>query len=199
MKDKKICGEYTIEATIQNKMRLNKCDAYTAQQRRHQSIREEKHKLQQKEDQQRERKTRGGQEEKQAHTWKSRTVNEEKDINTQRKETEVVTGREKVDQGRIRKMGTQGEIATKPKPMEEIDTQKGEGQRKMTKERNIKTENTFSVLQEEVTEALCEEEEPSQIVKIDIDENKICEGKRREIIRKAHSEKEETHYRAYDG
>ena len=26
----KICREYTIEATIQHKMRLNKCDAFTA-------------------------------------------------------------------------------------------------------------------------------------------------------------------------
>ena len=28
--DKKICREYTIEATFQYKMRLDKCDAYTA-------------------------------------------------------------------------------------------------------------------------------------------------------------------------
>ena len=30
--DKKICGEYTIEATIQNKMRLDKCDVYKAKE-----------------------------------------------------------------------------------------------------------------------------------------------------------------------
>ena len=29
---KKICGEYTIEATILNKMRLDKCDTYTAKE-----------------------------------------------------------------------------------------------------------------------------------------------------------------------
>ena len=54
-------------------------------------------------------------------------LNEEKDKNTQRQKTEVVTGREKVGEGAIRKMGTQGEIATKPKPMEEKDAQKREG------------------------------------------------------------------------
>ena len=30
IQETKICKEYTIEATIQNKMRLDKCDAYTA-------------------------------------------------------------------------------------------------------------------------------------------------------------------------
>ena len=44
-------------------------------------------------------------------------VNEENDRNTQRQET-VVTGREKVDEVAIKKMGTQGVIATKPKPVE---------------------------------------------------------------------------------
>ena len=53
-------------------------------------------------------------------------------------------------------MGTQGEIATKPKPVEERDTQEREGQR-MTMERNINTENTLNVLQEEDTEPLREE------------------------------------------
>ena len=42
-------------------------------------------------------------------------VNREKDINTQKQETEVVTGREKVGKGAIRKLVTQGEIATNPK------------------------------------------------------------------------------------
>ena len=36
----------------------------------------------------------------------------------------VVTGREKVGEGIIRKMGTQGKIATKLKPVEEKGTQK---------------------------------------------------------------------------
>ena len=30
--DKKICREYKMEATIQNKIRLDKCDAYTAKE-----------------------------------------------------------------------------------------------------------------------------------------------------------------------
>ena len=29
---KNICGEYKMEATIQNKMRLDKCDTYTAKE-----------------------------------------------------------------------------------------------------------------------------------------------------------------------
>ena len=53
-------------------------------------------------------------------------------------------------------MGTLGEIATKPKPVEESDTQERERQRRMTKERNRKTENTFSILQEEEKEPLRE-------------------------------------------
>ena len=59
----------------------------------------------------------------------------------------------------------------------------------MTKEINIKSENTFSVLQEEDTEPLQEEEKPPQIVKIDKNEKKICKGKGRGRIRKAHSER----------
>ena len=50
----------------------------------------------------------------------------------------MATGREKVGKGVIRKMGTQGEISTKLKPAMVKDTPKKEGQRKMTKERNIK-------------------------------------------------------------
>ena len=61
----------------------------------------------------------------------------------------------------------------------------------MTKERNIKTENSFSILHEENTEILEEEEEPPQIVKKGKDEKEICERKRRGIIRKSHSEKKE--------
>ena len=112
-------------------------------------------------------------------------VNEEKDRNTQREETEVITKREKVDKEAIRKMGTQGEIATKS----EKDTQKRERQRKMTKERHIKTKNTFSVLQEEDTKSLQEEEKPPQIVKVDKDEKKIFERKRRGRKRKSQSKK----------
>ena len=63
----------------------------------------------------------------------------------------MVTGREKVGEGTIRKMETR-DIATKLQSMEEKDTQKREGQRKLS-ERNIK-KNTFRVLQEEDTELL---------------------------------------------
>ena len=56
-------------------------------------------------------------------------------------------------------MGTQEEIAIKPKPVKEKDTQKREAQRKMANQRNIKTENFFSVLQEKDTLPLREEEE----------------------------------------
>ena len=50
-------------------------------------------------------------------------VNEENDRSTQRQETEVITGREKGEEA-IRKIRTQGEIATKLKPAEEKDTKK---------------------------------------------------------------------------
>ena len=40
-------------------------------------------------------------------------VNEEKDISTQGQETKMVTRREKVGEGTIRKMGAQKEIANK--------------------------------------------------------------------------------------
>ena len=51
-------------------------------------------------------------------------VKMKKMTNTQKQETEAVTGREKLGKEAIRKMETQGEIATKPKPVEEKDTQK---------------------------------------------------------------------------
>ena len=73
--------------------------------------------------------------------------------------------------------------------MDERDTQERKGQRRMTKERKIKTENTFTVLQKENTEPLQEEKEPPKIIKIDKDEKKICKGKGRKRIRKDHSER----------
>ena len=76
-------------------------------------------------------------------------------------------------------MGTQEEIAIKPKPVKEKDTQKREAQRKMANWRNIKTENFFSILQEKDTLPLREEEELHQIVRIDKTQKKICEGKGR--------------------
>ena len=59
----------------------------------------------------------------------------------------------------------------------------------MTQERNIKTENTFNILQEEGTELLWEKEELTQIVKTDRDEKKIYKRKGRERIRKSHRER----------
>ena len=46
-------------------------------------------------------------------------LNEEKDRNIQSQEADMVTGRMNVDDGSIRKVRTQGESATKPKPTEE--------------------------------------------------------------------------------
>ena len=79
-------------------------------------------------------------------------------------------------------MGKQGEIATKLKQVEVRDTQEREGQRK------IKTENTFSVLQED-TEPLREEKKLPQIVKINKDKKKIYKRKGRGRIRKVHRER----------
>ena len=64
-----------------------------------------------------------------------------------KQETEEVAGRVKVGEGSIRKIGKQGEVAIKPKPVEVRNTQEKE------------TENTFNILQEEDTEPLQEEEE----------------------------------------
>ena len=65
-------------------------------------------------------------------------VNEEKDRKAQRQQIEVVTGREKVGEGAIKKMGTQEEIATKLKPVEEKDTQKKRNKEKEKKHQNRK-------------------------------------------------------------
>ena len=107
------------------------------------------------------------------------SVNEEEDSNTQRQETEEVAGREKVGE-QLGRLGNQGEIATKPKPVEVRDTQEREGHRRLTKEKNRKY---FHVLQED-TELLRKEEESPQIVKTNKDEKKIYEGKGRCRIKK---------------
>ena len=112
-----------------------------------------------------------------------------KESDTKTQETEKVAEREKVGEGAIRKMGKQGGIAIKPKPVQLRDTQEREGQRRMTKERNIKTENTFSVLQEEDIKPLRKEKKSPQIVKTEKDEKKIYEGKGRRKIRKAYRER----------
>ena len=73
--------------------------------------------------------------------------------------------------------------------MEVRDTQEREGQRRMKKERNIKTVNTFTILQEEDIGQFVEEEESTQIVKTDKDEKKIYGRKGKGRIRKVHKER----------
>ena len=51
------------------------------------------------------------------------------------------------------------------------DTHRREEQRKISEERNIKTGNTFSVLQEEDKEPILEED-PPPIIKVDTNEKK---------------------------
>ena len=67
--------------------------------------------------------------------------------------------RERVVKGAIRKRRTREEIATKLQIVEDKDTKEKVVQRNMTEERNIKTGNTFSVLQEDDQEQILEEEE----------------------------------------
>ena len=57
-------------------------------------------------------------------------------------------------------MRTQGESAPKLKPAREKDDQKKEGHRRMTEERETKTENIFIELQEEDTKPVLKDEEP---------------------------------------
>ena len=51
------------------------------------------------------------------------------------------------------------------------DTHRREEQRKISEERNIKTRNTFSLLQEEDKKPILEED-PSQIIKVDTNKKK---------------------------
>ena len=76
--------------------------------------------------------------------------------------------------GAIRKVRTQEGYAFKSKLAGEKDEQ-----RRMTEERDTKTENTFSVLQEEDTELLLEENEPPQFTKYI--RTKIKEREREEV------------------
>ena len=85
--------------------------------------------------------------------------NEEKD----RLETEKATGREKVDEGSIRKRKTQKEIVLNRKQRRAKKYNRGEKQ---------KTGNIFSVLQEEDLESILEEEELPPCIKIDKEEKK---------------------------
>ena len=59
-----MCGEYKMDATIQKKMRLNKCDVYTAKETL--GYKERKF-CQRHEEQQKEKKNREGQEKKQIY------------------------------------------------------------------------------------------------------------------------------------
>ena len=174
-------------------MRLDKYDVYTAKEILR--YRGKNHTFQLQEEQQRERKIKEGQEtnnqsspirRKREEPMKEQNrVNEEKDRNTQRQETEVVTVREKVGERAIKKVITQ--------PPEEKDIQKYENQKigkeKTIEERNMKTENTFIVLQEENTEPLLEEEEPLQLTKYIKIKKKAIEGKGRGRIRKIQSKR----------
>ena len=95
--------------------------------------------------------------------------NRENDSNIHRQETEEATGREKVGKAAIRKRRTQEKIATKPKIAEGKDIKEKVEQINM-KEGNIKTGNTFSVLQEHYQKPILEEEELPSITIIDIEE-----------------------------
>ena len=67
-------------------------------------------------------------------------------------------------------MRTQEEIVTKSKIAEDNDTKEKEEQRNITEERNIKTGNTYSVLQEEDHEPILEEEELPPTIKMNKEE-----------------------------
>ena len=108
--DKNICGEYKMKATIQNRMRLDKCDAYTAKETlgyrwrksydstaRRAAKREEKKEGQKKK--QIQRQITGVPNNKK----KQNKENEEKDSETHRQEMEETTNREKVDEKAIKK------------------------------------------------------------------------------------------------
>ena len=61
----------------------------------------------------------------------------------------------------------------------------------MTEERNLKTGNTFSVLQEEEQEPILEEEELPPIIKIDKERKNVIERGWRRRLRKHLNEREE--------
>ena len=97
--------------------------------------------------------------------------------------------REKVGEGAIRKIrknSTQGETAAKSKLAEQKDNQRREEQGKID-ERNIKTRNTLSVLQEEERDPIAEDDSPPR-VKADKNEKKITLGKERGKARKSLNE-----------
>ena len=93
---------------------------------------------------------------------KKNRENEEKD--TYRQEIEEATDREKVDVGAIRKRW--------PKIAEDKNTKEKVKQRNRTEERNIKTGNTFSVLQVDDQEPILEKEELLPITKLNKEEKK---------------------------
>ena len=77
----------------------------------------------------------------------------------------MVTEREKIVEGAVRMVRTQGESATKPKPVEEKDTENKRGKGKLLRRVTKKNRKNFSVLQEEDTEKFLEEEEPPRLTK----------------------------------
>ena len=102
-------------------MRLDKCDAYTAKKTLVYKGRKTYVAAKREENQ---RGTGGETNNQSSPIWrreepmeKQKRVSEGKDRNTRRQETAVVTRREKVGEGGFRKIGTQREITTKPKPV----------------------------------------------------------------------------------
>ena len=148
-----------MEATIQSKMRLDKCNVYAAKEILG---------------------YRGRKSEESAEEWwvheKSEPRKWRKGQWHYRKETEEATDKEKIGEGEIRKRRAQEEIATKPKISEDKDKKEKVEQRNRTEERNIKLRNTFSVLQEDNQEPILEEE-LYPITKIDKKEKKEIKGK----------------------
>ena len=149
--DKKIFEEYKMEATIQSKIRLDKCDAYTAKETlgywgRKSFMSAARGAAKSERERRRNKPTDkliGAPNKRIDEPMKNQnTENEEKDSDTHRQETEEARGREKVGEGAIRKRKKQEEIATKPKIAEDKDTKEKVEQRNRTKDRNIKIGNT---------------------------------------------------------
>ena len=99
---------------------------------------------------------------------KKQNTENEKDSDTHRQDTEKATSRKKVGEGAIKKR-TQEEITTKPKIVEDKDTK--EVEQRIGQRRDIKTGNTFSLLQEDDQEPILEEQ-LLPITKIDKEEKK---------------------------
>ena len=161
--DKKICEEYKMEATNQNKMRLDKCDAYTAKEilgyRGRKSY---------------------------VSVARGATKREEKQRRTEEETSLQINYRSPSIKRRVEPMKNQNREKEekdsdnqKPKIAEDKDTKEKVKQRNRTEERNIKIGNTFSVLQEDDQEPILVEQ-LSPITKINKEEKKkLKEGEER--------------------